>query len=212
MNSRQKEAGLASREVTRRRLVDAAAEVFLEQGYRSTTVTLLARRAGVSLQTLYLAVGGKSALLRLVLEGALRGSAGPIDESYVDGLRVRLAQLTGGSDDPRDTLRGIAGVYRGVAERAAPWWRLYRDAAVTEEEIARDWATLGELRRTTLARLLDAIPDSALRPGLGRDEAVDTLWALASPETHDLLVRDTGYSLDRYERWVANTVIGALLR
>ena len=211
MSSRQKEVGLASREATRRRLVEAAAEVFLERGYPSTTVTVLARRAGVSLQTLYLAAGGKSALLRLVLERALRGSPGSIDGGYVDELRAQLTTITGGSDDPRDILRGIAGVYRAVAERAAPWWRLYRDAAVTEDEIATDWAALGALRRTTLARLLDAVPDAALRPGPSRDDAVDTLWAIASPETHDLLVHGAGYSLDRYERWVADTLVGAIL-
>ena len=215
MTTRQKRVGEASREATRRRLVDAAAFAFLDGGYSTTTVAALARRAGVSVQTVYLAVGGKPALLRAVLERALGhpvdASGGPIGEEYRTGLRAQAARVHRGSDDPRTRLRAIAQVYRSVAERAAPWWRLYRDAAVSEPEIAADWTELQRLRRDTLAALLRDVPDDALRPGLTRDDAVDTLWALASPETYDLFVDRAGYTLDRYQAWVADTLTAALL-
>jgi AcrR family transcriptional regulator len=219
VTTRQKQAGEASREATRRRLIDAAAQAFLEGGYTATTVSVLARRAGVSVQTLYLAVGGKPALLRAVLEQALRtpssasssASSGPIGDDYLRGLRAQAAEVHQGSDDPRTRIYAIAHVYRSVAERAAPWWRLYRNAAATEPEIAADWAELQRLRRDTLAALLLDLPDEELRPDLTRDYAIDTLWALASPETHDLLVERREYTLDRYQTWLTNTLAAALL-
>ncbi len=219
MTTRQKQVGEASREATRRRLIDAAAQAFLEGGYTATTVPALARRAGVSVQTLYLAVGGKPALIRAVLEQALKppssgpddGSTGPIGDAYRRGLRADAAEVHQGSDDPRTRVHAIAHVYRSVAERAAPWWRLYRDAAATEPEIAADWHRLQLLRRDTLAALLHDLPDAELRTGLTRDDAVDTLWAIASPETYDLLVERAGYTMDRYQTWITNTLAAALL-
>ncbi|MCD2191928.1 TetR/AcrR family transcriptional regulator [Actinomycetospora endophytica] len=218
MATRQKRVGEASRAATRRRLVDAAAQEFREGGYTATTISALARRAGVSVQTLYLAVGGKPALLRAVFEQALAPSdategtpSGSDNEGYRQQLRSHAAEAHRGSDDPRARLRGVVHVYRLLAERAAPWWRLYRDAAATEPEIAADWAELHRLRRGTLAALLEDIPDDALRPGLGRDAAVDTFWAIASPETYDLLVDRLGYTLERYEDWLTETLSAAVL-
>jgi AcrR family transcriptional regulator len=217
--TRQKRVGEASRAATRRRLVDAAASEFLEGGYTATTITALARRGGVSVQTLYLAVGGKPALLRAVLEQALDpsgaavrdSSTGSMGEDYRHHLRSRAAQVHLGSDDPGARLRAVVRVYRQLAERAAPWWRLYRDAAATEPEIAADWAELHRLRRGTLAVLLDEVPDGALRPELTRETAADTLWAIASPETYDLLVDRLGYTIDHYEDWLTHTLTAALL-
>jgi AcrR family transcriptional regulator len=143
-----------------------------------------------------------------VVEGAPPGSIGA---DYRHQLRAQATEVHRGSDDPRDRVEAIVRVYRHVAERAAPWWRLYRDAAATEPEIAADWAELHRLRRGTLATLLEEIPDDALRPGLSRDVAVDTLWAIASPETYDLLVDRVGYTIDRYEDWLTNTLTSALL-
>jgi AcrR family transcriptional regulator len=219
MTTRQKRVGEASREATRRRLIDAAAQAFLESGYTATTVPALARRAGVSVQTLYLAVGGKPALLRAVLERALEppgdvldgASSGPIGDDYRRGLRADSAEVHQGSDDPQTRIHAIAHVYRSSAERAAPWWRLYRNAAATEPEIAADWDQLQLLRRDTLAALLHDLPDAALRTGLTRDDAIDTLWAIASPETYDLLVERAGYTLDRYQTWITKTLAAALL-
>ncbi|GLZ49165.1 hypothetical protein Acsp06_53500 [Actinomycetospora sp. NBRC 106375] len=219
MTSRQKRVGEASRAATRQRLVDAAAHEFREGGYTGTTITALARRGGVSIQTLYLAVGGKPALLRAVLEQALAPPdateesvpSASATEGYRQQLRSHAAEAHRDSDDSRARLRAIVHVYRLLAERAAPWWRLYRDAAATEPEIAADWAELHRLRRGTLAALLEDVPDEALRTGLGRDAAVDTLWAVASPETYHLLVERLQYTIDQYEDWLTETLTAALL-
>jgi hypothetical protein len=55
------------------------------------------------------------------------------------------------------------------------------------------------------------LPIEALRPGLTHAIAADTAWVVASPETHDLLVRQAGYSYDQLEDWVRVTVSAALL-
>ena len=45
----------------------------------------------------------------------------------------------------------------------------------------------------------------------GTAAAADTAWVIASPDTHDLLVRRAAYSYDQLEDWVRTTLTAALL-
>jgi hypothetical protein len=90
-------------------------------------------------------------------------------------------------------------------------WQLYRDAAAVDPEVRADQRELSRLRRFTAIGLLSGLPTGALRAGMTRDDAVDTLMVVMGPESYDLLVGQTGYSLDRFERWTADTLIAALL-
>ena len=55
------------------------------------------------------------------------------------------------------------------------------------------------------------MPAESLRPGLSNADAADTAWVIASPDSHDLLVRQAGYSYDQLEAWVRGTLSAALL-
>ena len=43
------------------------------------------------------------------------------------------------------------------------------------------------------------------------DEAVETVWALTSPELHQLLVRVRGWTRQRYRDWLASSLAELLL-
>jgi AcrR family transcriptional regulator len=207
--TRHREAGAASRAETRRRLLQAADAEFAERGYHAATVSRIAARAGVTVQTLYLAWGSKRALLRAHMEASL---AGTTDTPYADELPHLLADaLDRAGDDPHALVRALAQLHRGLAERAALGWRLYRDAAASDAEVAADWQTLQRLRHGTFTQIVRRLPAASLRDGLDPDAAADTAWAIASPETYDLLVRTGRYTLDQYEQWVATTLAAALL-
>ncbi len=209
--SRQKEAGLASREETRRRLVAAAGELFLERGYAGTTVTEIADRAGVSLQTLYLAGGSKRALLQAFGQTTLSGSPTALtDGRWVPHLQ-QAAQAHRHASAPVEQLRAIAHVFREIAERAGTTWRLYRDAAAVDADANADLVELERLRRLTFVGLLATVDPKALRAGLSMDDAVDTALVVASPNTFEILVTSRGYDLDAFEGWVARTLVNALL-
>jgi AcrR family transcriptional regulator len=207
--TRHREAAAASRAETRRRLLDAAGTEFGERGYAAATVSRIAARAGVTVQTLYLAWGSKRALLRAFMDSSLGGQT---ETPYADELpEVVESTFAGTGDDAALMIKRISRLYRQIAERAALGWRLYRDAAATDPEIAADWEALQRARRQTFADLIARLPPRSLRSGLTRARAADTAWAIASPETYDLLVRFSGYTLDAYERWIATTLAAALL-
>ena len=207
--TRQREAGAATRRETRRRVLAAAQAEFAEHGYHGATVSRIADRADVAVPTLYAAWSSKRALLRAVMGQAVTGHPGGFDSG---SDRNDLL----GSVNPdlfRDTgafLAYLAHRYRLIAERSAVGWRTYRDAAAVDPELAADWQALHDGRRDTFAALLANLPQGAFRPGLTLDFAADTIWAVASPETHELFVLRRRWTYDQYEQWVTATLQAAL--
>lgn len=63
---------------TRRRIIAAAAELFLDQGYGATTLDQVAGRAGVAVQTVYFHFGNKATLLKEALDVAAVGDDKPV--------------------------------------------------------------------------------------------------------------------------------------
>jgi AcrR family transcriptional regulator len=208
--SRQREAGEVTRRETRRRLLAAARAEFAERGYVAATVTRIAERAGVSLQTLYSAWGSKRALVRAVMETAVTGVDEP--DRLLEAGQVPAPFAADAADgDPRSVVGRLAHQFRLLAERAAVGWRNYRDAAAVDPDVASDWQQLMDIRRANIAALVAGLPPGSLRAGLTPAAAADTIWVIASPDSHDMLVRRGGYSYDEYEHWVRTTVEAALL-
>ena len=209
--SRQREAGEATRRETRRRLLAAAKAEFAERGYAAATVIRIAERADVSVQTLYSNWGNKRNLLRAVMESSVTGDE---DVRLVAGRPPSIITATidpADAADPRKLLVHLSRQYRLLAERSAVGWQTYRDGAGVDPDIAADWQQLSDLRRSAFRALFARLPAQALRPGLDNAAAADTAWAIASPDMHDLLVRQAGYSYDELETWVRNTLRAALL-
>lgn len=206
--TRQAEVGAAAREETKRLLLAAAAQEFTDRGYVGATVTRIAERAGVTVQTLYLAWGSKRALLRAYMEQALAGTSGlPPADPLSDAVVAQMPP----SNKPRTVIADLAALHRRIGERAALGWQLYRDAAAADSDVAADWVDNQRLRRVTYGRLIARLPLEALRPGLTHESAADTAWALASPECWDLLIRRSGYTPEDYQAWVEDTLAAALL-
>ena len=207
--TRQREAGEATRRETRRRVLAAATVEFAERGYAGATVVRIADRADVAVPTLYSAWRSKRALLRGVMALAVTGNEAGFDDEMDRSNIVRVVE-----PPPPDGITFVSVMahgYRLLAERAAVGWATYRDGAAVDKGIADDWQHLQEQRRETFRQLLAKLPTHALRPGLTTEDAVDTAWAIASPETHELFVRRLGWSYDKYETWVATTLSAALI-
>jgi len=210
--SRQKEAGEATRRETRRRLLAAAKAEFAERGYAAATVIRIAERADVSVQTLYSNWGNKRNLLRAVMESSVTGDDDlPLVPGQPPAVFADLPDGGSTAADPGRLLAHLSHQYRLLAERAAVGWQTYRDGAAVDPDIAADWRHLNDLRRQAIHAMFSRLPAAALRPGLTPAAAADTAWVIASPDTHDQLVRQAGYSYDQLEDWVRGTLSAALL-
>ena len=107
-----------------RRILASARELFVEGGYANTTVTAIARHAGVSPDTVYASVGTKPTLFRELVEVALSGIDRPVEGAARDyAVRMRA--------EPDAAAK--LGIYaRAVTElqgRLAPLFLVFREAA-----------------------------------------------------------------------------------
>src|SRR3954468_16587156 len=82
---------------TRRRIVDAAAELFIERGYGVTTLEQIAARAGVAVQTVYFHFGNKRTVLKEAVDVAAVGD----DEQVALLERPWLGELRAGGRGAR---------------------------------------------------------------------------------------------------------------
>ena len=104
--------GDADRAKTRDRIVSAAQELFIANGYRATSMAAIAAAAGVSSQTIYLAIGSKAAVLQSVSDRVILGgeAAAVADLGWVHRLAAE--------DDPHAQLRILVTELVSLAERA----------------------------------------------------------------------------------------------
>jgi AcrR family transcriptional regulator len=209
---RRREAGAASREETRQRLVEAADELFRERGYVDSTVAAIAARAGVSVQTVYLAWGSKRDLLRAAGRAAAIDSSSPTSsEQWQAIIAGDVAAETGGDPTAPAYLTAVARLFTGVAERTALYREIHRQAEALDAEIVSDAEAMQSERRRTMALVARGLPADGRRNDLSPEEIHDTLWALASPEMYDLLI-SAGHTPATFEQWLGRTLIAALCR
>jgi AcrR family transcriptional regulator len=189
---------------TRLRVIEAAVRLFVARGYVATTVQAVAEAAGVAPATVYQAFGTKQAILAAALDVTVAGDDAPravLDRDWV--AKARREQ------DPRRRLRlVVAGACR-IAARTAPIKEVMRDAAATDPRVRDLIREDHDRRRLTQQALVDiAIGDTALRPGMTREQAADTFFVLVSSHNY-LLVQDTlEWRLEDWQRWL----VGVLTR
>lgn len=190
---------------TRRMVLRAAHELFVEGGYVATTVDQIAERARVSRPTVF-AVGSKAELLRIVRDVALVGDDEP------GAVASRQPHQEALSDpDPVRTLELHARNIVAIAKRYADVDEVLRQAAGVDPELRKLWETSEDQRRTAAGMIIDDLrKKSPLKPGMTRRAAVDVLWLLMAPDHYRRLALN-GWSGARYEQWLASTLCEQLL-
>ena len=203
-NRRREEQALQARQ----RIVEAAYELFLEQGFPGTTMAAVARAAGVSVETVYKSFGTKAALAKKVWDVTLVGDDQPVPLAR----RPEFTAITAESD-PRRALAGYAALGRVLFERLGPLLSVIIEGAQAGDPELRELAATIDRERLTGATGLVAklVERGALRQGLDPEAARDILWTLISPEVCRLLVDGRGWSLDQWQHWLAATLADALL-
>lgn len=192
---------------TRRRIVDAARELFLSDGYAGTTLDAVAARAGVAVQTVYFHFRNKRTVLKHVVDVAAVGD----DEPVALLERPWLTQMRQ-APDADAAVEVWCRVGREIYERVLPIMRVVHEAAGSEPELAAQELTN---RRQTLAAhrvLAEHLADrGALRDGLDVGRAADELYALLGMDLFVLLTSELGWSVADWDAWVRRAVRATVL-
>ena len=192
---------------TRRRIVEAAALLFVQEGYSATSIRAIAETAGVAVPTVYASLRSKANILRAVVELTVRGddAAAPLSS------RAEWRQMER-EHAPREQLALFAHLHREICEREAAVFAQLEAAAGADPEATQLLAEHDQLRYQTQSRLARRLHRRRqLRPGLSARQAADTIWTLASERTYLALVRDRGWKAENYERWLAEQLVAGLL-
>jgi AcrR family transcriptional regulator len=192
---------------TRRAILDAAAVLFVEPGYAATPLTAIAAEAGVAIQTVYKAFGSKQALLSALVDVTVAGDDEPValpDREFVAEIRA----LTGA----RARLARYAQHLVEVHARQAQVMLALAAAATADPDAATIWRKNLDDRRTGMAMFAaDLASTGQLRPDHTVDTAADVLWLAMDVRNYDWLVRQRGWSPERFQHWYVDTVAAALL-
>jgi AcrR family transcriptional regulator len=191
---------------TRRRIRDAATELFLRDGYSATSMSAIADAAGVSRPTVFNSFGSKADLLREIADVRLAGDDEPIDVLSRPRGRAMLE-----ATDPAEVLRLHASLTAELLQRVAPVLTVVTEAAGTDPEVAALLAAQEQGRlfgmRATVDRLVEL---GALRDGLTPEVAAESLWLLSGLEPFRL-ARRRRWSLDAYADWYLRCALALLL-
>lgn len=192
---------------TRRRIVDSAARLFVRDGYAATSISAIARDAGVAVPTVYANLRSKANIMRAVVELTVRGD----DEAVPLASRAAWREIEQ-EEEARARLVLFARLHTGICEREAPVFAQLQAAAGGDAEATELLVEHDGLRYQTQSRLSRSLHRrKQLRRGLTAPRAADVIWTLASERTYLALVRDRGWRPEEYERWLAEQLTAALL-
>lgn len=183
-------------ELTKERVVAAAARLFAGQGYARTTLARIAEEAGVSPET----VGGhgpKAALLIAAIEYTAVGVAG---EQDVLNLEVGQRFLT--IADAATALDYLVDMQSTVHQRSAGLASALRGAANGDPVLSRYLHELTISVTGQVGRVLTVCRDRGwLRSDVAFDELVETAAILFSIDTFTRMTQHDGWTVARYEAW-----------
>jgi AcrR family transcriptional regulator len=191
---------------TRAKILAAARQQFVKNGYVATTMPTIAKEAGVAVQTLYFTFGTKKAILTEVVDVAVAGDTAPI--ATLDRPWVEQALAA----PPADMLRMLVTAATEIHERVGPVLDVVRSAAAVDPDIAELWRTNIAQRHTVATLFAGALAaKTTLREGVNAARAADITLAILTPETYQLLVADRGWTRQDWAHWATGALICQLL-
>ena len=193
---------------TRARVVAAASDLFVREGYAATSIEALARAAGVGAQTVYYGFGTKKGVLAACL-GAAFGDEGLRAVPVLERPTVR-AILAEPDADVR-LFRQVRAT-ADVLGRAAGLLDVARAAAAVDPDLAALWDDYDAERRIVLHVLVGSLArEGALRGGLSPTAATDAAAVVLGPETWGALVTQRGWRALEWARWAHRQLAAELL-
>jgi AcrR family transcriptional regulator len=157
-------------DVTRERLIDAAAQVFAEKGYDRAGVQEISRRAGLTTGAIYGRFTGKAELLQAAIESRTTDELDDLFSSHAfDGRATDILKIVGShlvTPTPDDEDEGALLLEAFLAARRDP-------------EVRESFLSVIEERATLLAELIEkAKLDGSVDPDLDTESLVSFCHAV----------------------------------
>ena len=189
---------------TRQRILEAAGDLFVRQGYGTTSIRQIAEAAQVAPDTVYTTFGNKGRLLTALIDLRLApgGEVSILDRP--EAQRIREAT------DARRLLRLFAHDYATMSERVRPVSEVLRTAKAVDPEMARVRDEIEGYRFQYMRTVVEWLaPLTPLRVPV--DRAAQIVWTLASPDVSRMLCDVQGWTREEYATWLEEALADTLL-
>lgn len=192
---------------TRRRILSAAHRLFTTQGYAETSVAQIARRARVSVDTVYAAVGRKPQLLLAVHDMALASGPLPLPASERDYVQaVRRATSA------REKIHLYTKALGVLLPTTAPLMNALREAGTTDVECNQMWQAISDRRAANMLLFAAELRSTGeLRDDLSDRQVADLVWSTNSAEYYTLLA-SRGLTPEDFSALLSQVWVRTLLR
>lgn len=190
---------------TRARILEAAADLFLERGYARTTMKEIADGAGVARDTVHAVFGTKATVLTSLIDLRLVP-----DQSVANITQRPELQAIKDEHDQRQQIALFADFITRLSTQVRPVFEILRTASAVEPEMAKVFQEMDRYRMKnmrTYARWIAA--RGPLRVSTRR--AGDILWTLAGHDVGRMLCEELGWTQQQHAEWLADTLIRTLL-
>lgn len=193
-------------QLRRQAVVVAAQQLFEQDGFRATSIAAVAAKAGVSAESIYKSFGTKAALAKAVFDFVIAGDLEPVPVAQRPAMQVLREE-----PDVRRKIELYTAGFVVRQRRSAKVQILIRDGRHTDDALDAIWRQLmgeGLTGMTMFGQHL--LGTGQLRAGIELDEVRDVLWTFINVGFYEMLVLERGWSLERYEAWMARQIIAAL--
>jgi len=188
----------AAAQERRDRAALVAARLFAERGWTGTTIASVAAEAGVSVELVTKAFGGKPGLFMAAFRRASFVGGVDLPRAFADlgldrddDLDVRLDRLVEFACASLVPMAPLVPVMTAGAEHDEELRRLVHAAALGHAETAREVVRL-------------------LAPGPVHPDMVDEVYVLTLAETYLAFVQQRGWSVERYAAWLRRSLRSAV--
>lgn len=190
---------------TKARILDAAADLFLTDGFGRTTIKQIADRADVARDTVHAVFGSKARVLTALIDQRL------VPDGSVANVRERPdSQAIKDEPDQRRQIELLATFLAALSTELRPVYEVLRTASAVEPEMGAVLTEMEGYRRQNMQAYVKWIAARGpLRVSTKR--AGETLWALASPDVARLLCDQLGWTEAQHAKWLDDALARTLL-
>lgn len=180
-------------------ILSAAGGLFAERGWPGTGMRDIAAEAGVAVETVYANFRSKADLLLAAIDAAVAGDTKEVP------LAARSEFLSLAEGDFPTRVVAAARLSSQINRRTAGLQRALAHAADSDSALADRRREHEGRRRISVEQGAEMV---AGRPVTERER--DGLWAVLGSEVYLLLNEISGWGVEQYEAWLADTILRLL--
>jgi len=188
-------------QATRARILEAAKLLFSHHGVDKVTVAQIAVRAEVATPTVYAVLKSKEGILRALMEEAMFGDRFALARQRLENVTDSVEMIARTAAIARSVYDGDSrdlGLLRGVSSFSPSLRKLEQEFETMRFEMQE-------------ARVQRLFQQKRAKKDLTPDEARHILWMYTSRDVYRMFVREAGWSSERYENWLRETLLTALV-